>query len=183
MLSKLRYKTRNPLLQKGVRGAKKLGLKYSNMILYRREPTEGEVSFDSSYTFETYSVDSDTIPTEIKSEDLTEQDEIVTVRTGEEIMGFLWVSERNTYRISPIERTVGIEGKYIWKVFVFPEHRGKGVATQLLCYTVQKESPEESFSAFVAANNIPSRRLFEFVDFAPVTSEKLIKVGSLQVRP
>lgn len=160
----------------------KLGIKYSDMVLYYKNSQKEKVNFNPSYTFEVYSVGSDTIPEDVQSDGLTEHDTIVTIAVSGDLAGYLWVSKRDTYQIKPIEQNISIRGSYIWKVYVFRSHRGKGIATQLLRYSVQREAFHSPFFAFVAANNIPSRKLFRSVGFSPIERKRLVKIGSLKLQ-
>lgn len=99
-------------------------------------------------------------------------------------VGYLFCSLDATHTIDPLERVCSVDGAYLRRVFVMPEHRTRGVATALVSAACEwaHERDAGSVTALVARDNVPSRRLFERGGFEAERSHLYIRLGPVSVR-
>lgn len=95
--------------------------------------------------------------------------------------GYLFLSVDEAIDIHPLEREMTFEGGYVRRVFVSPEHRQQGVAQSLLERACCEASDRNAgrISALVARDNVPSRALFDSLDFRVVREHRYVRVGPL----
>jgi GNAT superfamily N-acetyltransferase len=97
-------------------------------------------------------------------------DIVVAAMSESAIAGRLFVSIDREVYVPPLEQAVNPEGAYLWKLYVEPAFRQRGLATTLLCRAVDvldRESEAETACALVALDNYPSRVTFEANGFEP----------------
>lgn len=170
-----------------VRGLECAGIKYSRMLLYQRvldgEPPSVEPIHGKKVT-QVHANATDLLPESVNPNKLESSDEVITLYTDDDCIGYLWLSTRSSYKINPINRKMTIPDAYVWKVFVSPKYRREGVGTELLKQTVRIAHNDgyNSLSAFVAANNFPSRYLFEKVGFNPETEHRYLQIIDYEYR-
>lgn len=99
-------------------------------------------------------------------------------------LGYLFLSVDASLRIDPLGRTRQFEGAYVRRVFVAPEHRGRGVATAMVAAACRRAVDRDArrATALVAVDNIPSRSLFERCGFEPRRVRRYVKAGPLSYR-
>ncbi|MFC6961076.1 GNAT family N-acetyltransferase [Halocatena marina] len=151
----------------------KLGVKVSLMYVYARSVDDVSDSAvrdgDKSLTFETRR-GSDIDRSDEAFEELDATDIAVLARSGETIVGQVFLSVSRPVYADPVEMDVGTEAAYIWRLHVDQEHRQRGIGTTLVdraCQAAATEDTASSVTALVALDNVPSRRLFETNGFEP----------------
>jgi RimJ/RimL family protein N-acetyltransferase len=79
-----------------------------------------------------------------------------------------------------LERAVPVAGAYVRKVFVVPDRRGEGVASATLRAALSLARDDlgvKTATALIAADNRPSRRLFEACGFERGAVHEYVRVG------
>lgn len=170
-----------------VRGLEWAGFKYSRMLLYQRALDGDPPSVEPVRTKKVNRVHAnatDLLPEPVNPDKAQSSDEVITLSDGDDCLGYLWLSNRSSYYISPLNRKMTIPDAYVWKVFVCPKYRKEGVGTELLKQTVRiaHNHGYNSLSALVAANNFPSRYLFEKVGFSPETEHRYLQIVDYEYR-
>lgn len=156
---------------------------YNNMILYsievdndllQEKPIEYQIEVCSDET---------EIPDRIDTSDKTKNDFISVAWCEGEVAGYLWFSVRDNYEITGLNNRYYTDGGYIYRVVVDPEFRRQGVAASMLKSTIKwarTNSNVQDIFAFVAANNLPSKRLFEGLGFNQSGRIVSAKVGPFE---
>nr|WP_276303584.1 GNAT family N-acetyltransferase [Halomarina sp. PSR21] len=97
--------------------------------------------------------------------DLARDDTVVVARSddGGEAAGQVVVSVGRPVRVPPLGATVRTDGAYVWRLYVPPAHRGRGIATALVAAGARaaRERGADRAAALVATDNRPSQRVFE----------------------
>lgn len=97
-------------------------------------------------------------------------DSLLLASVDDVTVGYGVLSDRPVH-VDALGRTVDVQGAYLWRLFVDPAHRSRGIASALVGRGLAEAAdwPETpSVSALVAADNVPSRRTFEKLGFSPV---------------
>lgn len=84
-------------------------------------------------------------------------------------VGYCCCTDRRVY-VPELRRRLEPPGVYVWRVFVDPAERGRGVGTAIVARAVRlarTETAATTVSALVAPDNLPSRRAFRSLGFAP----------------
>lgn len=88
----------------------------------------------------------------------------VVAEADGDVVGYLFLTYDRPKRVDPLARTYEFDGAYVWRVFVDPALRGRGIATALVgrALGVARERwGAETACALVAADNRPSQWVFE----------------------
>jgi GNAT superfamily N-acetyltransferase len=98
--------------------------------------------------------------------DPTPADDVLVAREGGAVVGYLFVSDR-TVHVAALDADLSFEGVYVWRAFVEPEHRQRGIATGLVAraLALARERGCGSVHALIAADNRPSQWAFEACGF------------------
>lgn len=95
-------------------------------------------------------------------------------------VGRTLVSDETNYYVEPLEQRVPVDGAYVRRVFVSSDHRGAGIASNLLVEALAVASDEldcDTAMALVAADNEPSQRLFEGRGFTRTGTHDYVRAG------
>ncbi|WP_101294215.1 GNAT family N-acetyltransferase [Halegenticoccus soli] len=79
-------------------------------------------------------------------------------------VGRLFLSVDDDPYVAPLETSMAFEGAYVRRLFVDPDHRGRGIATALVARAVETAREEfgaDRATALVAVDNRPSQWVFE----------------------
>ena len=89
-------------------------------------------------------------------------DRVLMATEGETVVGYTFLSHDRPVWIDPLETELTIDGAYIWRVFVDPAHRQRGIATALVERAVQEAARLGAAQAvaLVAVDNYPSKQVF-----------------------
>jgi GNAT superfamily N-acetyltransferase len=100
------------------------------------------------------------------------------VADGGRLVGYLFVSERPVH-VDALERDLTFDGAYVWRVFVDPDHRRRGIATALVARACRlaRARGHETAHALIALDNRPSQWTFRACGFAPDRELAYYRVG------
>ena len=116
--------------------------------------------------------------------DLDSRDLALVCRVRGAYAGPVLLSDRPV-PVDPLAATVDVPGAYLHRLFVHPDHRGRGLAGGLVARGLTAAG--EAFGvdrtdALVATDNRPSRATFESVGFAAAERLDYLRVGPLDRR-
>jgi len=99
-------------------------------------------------------------------------------------VGYVLASDRRVY-VTELGVERRFDGSYVWRLYVAPEYRRRGVATALVARTVRTAAERfgcERRVALVAADNRPSQWVFEANGFEPERRWSYYRVGPFERR-
>lgn len=169
------------------------GVRVSSMLLYahegsvpEREPPAGATvePFDGGHTDLPAGVGADAAasPREALSA-LGEFDRGLVARVDGAYAGHVVVTDRPV-RVDVLETVLDEPGAYVHRLFVAPDHRGRGLASVLVAAAVRTARAwncERSW-AFIAPDNQPSRRTFEACGWTARERLDYLRLGPLTRR-
>jgi len=93
-------------------------------------------------------------------------DDVLVAREDGAVVGYLFVSDRPVH-VAALDVDLSFEGAYVWRAFVDPEHRRRGIATGLVAraLVLARDRGCDSAHALIAADNRPSQWAFEACGF------------------
>jgi ribosomal protein S18 acetylase RimI-like enzyme len=96
-------------------------------------------------------------------------DRVVTARIGGDLVGYLFLSHNRPVYVEALDSERLFDGAYLWRVFVDPAHRNRGIATALVRRALREAASRgaDRATALVAVDNVPSKRLFAANGFEP----------------
>jgi GNAT superfamily N-acetyltransferase len=96
------------------------------------------------------------------------EDTVLLAREAGRIVGYLFVSDRRVH-VDALEADYEFDGPYIWRVFVDPAERQRGIATGLVARACRdaREAGHTSAHALIALDNRPSQWTFRACGFEP----------------
>lgn len=117
-------------------------------------------------------------------EELRDDETFLVAHEDGVVRGYLFVAVAPRLEIHPLERRLSFDGAYLRRVFVHPDHRRRGIASALVAGALSRARDDGATTAtvLVAADNRPSRRLFERHDFRPVRTRTYARVGPFSTR-
>lgn len=116
------------------------------------------------------------VPDRLAGDPLAPSDRLVRARRGETTVGSCVVSDRAVY-VPELRRRLSFDGAYLWRLYVAPAERGRGIGTAIVSRTVAAAAAAGAdwIVALVAPDNLPSRRAFRSLGFRP--TERFTGVG------
>jgi len=120
------------------------------------------------------------MPDRLAEAPLAPGDRLVVARRDGRPVGWCCLSDRPTY-VPELRRRLTFEGAYLWRLYVRPSDRGRGLGTALVARAVRaaRERSTDDITALVAPDNVPSRRTFRSLGFRP--TERFTAAGCLGV--
>lgn len=122
----------------------------------------------------------DGVPPGLAGEPLAPEDLVVRARREDRTVGYCLLSDRPVY-VPELGRRLLFPGTYLWRVYVVPDERGRGIGTTLVESAAEGAVAEVfdagSISALVAPDNVPSRRAFASAGFTPAERYTTVGVG------
>ncbi len=114
------------------------------------------------------------LPSGLQDAPLAPDDVVVLARRvtdagPDSTVGYCCCADRRVY-VPELHRRLDPPGVYVSRVFVDEAERGQGIGTALVARAVRLASAEtdaDAVSALVAPDNLPSRRAFRTLGFAP----------------
>jgi GNAT superfamily N-acetyltransferase len=109
----------------------------------------------------------------------------VIARTADRVVGRALVSAGRHPYVEPLRTELSFDGAYVRRVFVDRSRRNEGIATRLVAMTravAGAAFAAETIHALVAADNIPSRRVFVSNGFRSVRRHDYVRVLDLEKR-
>ncbi|WP_210424887.1 GNAT family N-acetyltransferase [Halorussus halobius] len=113
------------------------------------------------------------------------EDLAVVAESDGGVAGYLFLTDARPKRVDPLARTYDFEGAYVWRLFVAPPRRGRGIATALVnraLAVARDERDAESACALVAADNRPSQWVFETNGFERREARSYVRLGPCEFR-
>jgi ribosomal protein S18 acetylase RimI-like enzyme len=100
-------------------------------------------------------------------DDLRPGETVLVARTDGTVVGSLFLSTASRQPVEPLETSVEFPGAYLRRVWVDPDYRNRGVATELVTRARARAATggADTVHALVAQDNRPSRWLFEGCGF------------------
>jgi GNAT superfamily N-acetyltransferase len=174
--------TRNPYGRAVWEAFERAGLKAAKMDEWVREGSPVETETPPGVSLDVRTVTD--APEGDAFDELAADDRVILASDGDERIGRTFVSDRPVY-VPVLEREFRYDGCYLWRVFVDPDHRERGVASALLtrAVTVAAETfDRQRCVALVAVDNRPSQWLFEGTGFEPRRRHTYYHVFGLERR-
>lgn len=96
-------------------------------------------------------------------------DRVVTARVDGDLAGYGFLSHNRPVYVEALDSERLFEGAYVWRVFVDPESRNRGIATVLVRRALREAAKQgaDRVNALVAVDNVPSKRVFTANGFEP----------------
>jgi L-amino acid N-acyltransferase YncA len=113
----------------------------------------------------------DRCPEQLSETPLAPSDRIVLARRAGETVGWCCLSDRPVY-VPELHRRVTFLGSYLWRLYVTPAERERGIGTALIRRAIEHSRTTfdvETMTALVAPDNLPSRKAFRALGFTPTT--------------
>lgn len=165
--------TRNRLSRRLYEGLVSAGVRIARLDRYQFRMPPGTAQDQGGADYDMRRLHSDRLPEvwyadpeEIHPGDLV----IGAIRDGT-VVGSVFVSADRPVEIPELKRRISLSGMYVWRLYVDPDHRGEGIATALVATAIadgREVFGTDLATAFVAPDNVPSRRVFERVGFEPI---------------
>ncbi|WP_267639729.1 GNAT family N-acetyltransferase [Haloarchaeobius amylolyticus] len=160
------------------------GLKLSLMHLYRKDlgaEPPGEPPAGVSLSVH----EAATVPEwpDEQFESLAAEDHVVLARLGKtdvddgKVVGWVFLTTDRAKHVEPLETTVRFDGVYVWRLWVEPEYRERGIASALVAEGTRFAREElgcATATAFIAVDNQPSRWVFESRGFTEATPARYV---------
>ena len=122
----------------------------------------------------------DRVPDRLAQAPLAPVDTIVWAHRGTETIGSCCLSHRPVY-VPELHRRLKFDGTYLWKLFVAPAERGRGIGSAIIGQAIESSAASVAkIEALVAPDNIPSRHAFSGCGFQPVERFTSLGIGRHQ---
>jgi ribosomal protein S18 acetylase RimI-like enzyme len=96
-------------------------------------------------------------------------DRVVTGHVEGDLVGYLFLSHNRPVYVEALNSEHLFDGAYVWRVFVDPDSRDRGIATALVGRALREAARRgaDRVTALVAVDNVPSKRVFAANGFEP----------------
>jgi len=120
------------------------------------------------------------LPDHLMGEPVAPGDTVVRATRQDETVGCCCLSDRSVY-VPELRQRVSFAGTYLWRLFVSPPERGRGVGGAIIAHAVAEGATgDDRIVALVAPDNVPSRRAFRSLGFRPAERFTGVGVGRYQ---
>jgi len=109
------------------------------------------------------------VPDRLAAAPLAPADRLVFAWSDGERIGWCVLSDRSVF-VPELQRRHRFDGAYLWRLYVRPSARGRGVGTAVITRAVRAAAEgleRKRLVALVAPDNVPSRRAFAGLGFEP----------------
>jgi len=109
------------------------------------------------------------VPDRLECAPLAPGDRLVVAAAAGEPVGWCCLSDRPVY-VPELHRRLRFEGAYLWRLYVVPDERDRGVGTAVVARAVRAAAERpgtDRIVALVAPDNVPSRKAFDALGFRP----------------
>lgn len=163
--------TRNPVAKGLYDRLADAGVRFARLDRYEREATLEAGDLVRARTVDEIRVRRARrgIPDALAADPLAPDDFVLTAVRDDRIIGYCCLGNRPVF-VPELERRVAFPGAYVWRVYVDPGERGRGVGTSIVAHAVHVAGTTlaaPTVSALVAPDNVPSRRAFARLGFEP----------------
>lgn len=117
------------------------------------------------------------IPAGLADDPVAPDDRLVLARRDGTVVGYCCLSNRPVY-VPELHRRLTFPGAYLWRLYVTPSERGRGIGTAVVAAAVRETGTAldvGTLTALVAPDNRPSRKAFAGLGFSP--TERFTSVG------
>jgi len=115
------------------------------------------------------------VPSALRGAPIAPADIVIRATDRGEPVGWCCLSDRRVY-VPELRRRITFEGTYLWKLYVVPAVRNRGIASALIAHAAHSRTAANGrLVALVAPDNYPSRRAFTRLGFEP--TERFTSVG------
>lgn len=109
------------------------------------------------------------VPESLGDDPIAPEDRIIRAEQSGRTVGRCCLSDRPVY-VPELRRRFAFDGTYLWRLYVDPSQRRRGIGTALITKAVAitaRETDHDLIVALVALDNLPSRKGFRALDFEP----------------
>lgn len=145
------------------------GVSFAALLRYRASATAdsaGESPADADVRFSTLDEFDRPLPSRL-AEAHADADVVPCAVVDGDVVGYCLLSDRPV-TVPELDATIEPDGAYLWRLYVDPDCRGRGIGTRLLEHArgvAASRYGVPAVVAFVAVDNLPSRRAFERAGF------------------
>jgi GNAT superfamily N-acetyltransferase len=160
------------------------GVRAAKMDLYVRSGADPPERSPDGVRFEAMPADTVDPADCPEADDLESDDRVVLARVDGTVAGYVFVSDRPV-RVAHVGRRLAPEGAYVWRLFVDPAYRERGIGTALVAQAVatgRKAFGTASAAAVIAVDNDPSKLAFRANGFEPAERLTYYRVGPWEHR-
>lgn len=157
------------------------GISFAALLRYRASADAGDTvepsaNADADVRFTTLSDRDRPLPARL-ADARSDADVVPCAVIEDTVVGYCLLSDRPV-TVPEIDATIDPDGAYLWRLYVDPDFRGRGIGTRLIEHARGVAAGRygvPAVVAFVAVDNLPSRRAFERAGFA--ATEQLYYAG------
>jgi len=158
------------------------GVTVSRLYEYRTPIPEGYVA-DSPDAVSIGAADPDALPADAPADELVDRETPLVAVDGS-VVGYLFVSVDAAVPVPELHTDLAVDGAYVRRLYVDPDHRQRGIATGLVeaAKAFAADRGAADARALVAVDNRPSQWTFEACGFEPVARHAYDRLGPLDRR-
>lgn len=177
--------TRNPYAKRLHAVLDSLGVTLSVLRVYVR-PLSGPTAPDPD-TVELRCHDPAALEATFRDADaLDRADRVVAAYDDGTRVGSVLVTVGGPVYVDPLHREFDHGGAYVWRLYVDPDSRGRGLGRLLvraaLGAAVETSESADRATALIAPDNVPSQRVFESAGFEPQRELRYLRLPGIERR-
>lgn len=157
-----------------------VGLSLAQLDQFEREATASvpEATDPPADVSLTIVAAADGVPEHLRGEPIAPADRVVRAERDGAVVGCCCLSDRPVY-VPELRRRLTVDGAYLWRLYVDPAERGRGIGSAIVGRAVEAAADGDAarIQALVAPDNVPSRRAFRSLGFAPTARHASLGLG------